>query len=185
MTQLNKTRTLLIISILSAISVVLMFLKFPIPGLPPYLTLDFSDIPALLALFTIGPVGAIGIEIIKNVINFFFNMADPIGPVANALAGISFLLGIYAITKGQLKRLIPGFLLGTFVLTIVMSLLNYFVLLKLYGMIVNLGDISNNLKVIITAGIIPFNLIKGFVLALLFMIVVKPIVPMIKRNTKY
>ena len=46
-------------------------------------------------------------------------------------------------------------------MTIVLSILNYFVLLPLYGMIFNLGDVFTNLKVIILSGIIPFNIIKG------------------------
>ena len=34
-------------------------------------------------------------------------------------------------------------------MTIVLSILNYFVLLPLYGMIFNLGDVLNNVKIVI------------------------------------
>ena len=50
--QLNmhqQTKRLITISMLSAVAFILMFIKFPIPFLPPYLTLDFGDVPALLA----------------------------------------------------------------------------------------------------------------------------------------
>ncbi|WP_254246844.1 ECF transporter S component [Macrococcoides canis] len=170
---MNKTRRLITVSLLSAVAFLLMFLKFPLPFLPPYLTIDLSDIPAIIALFTVGPLGAVGVEIIKNLLNFLVNMADPIGPAANFLAGTSFILTLYAVTKGRKQRLIAGFLCATIVMTIVMSIMNYFVLLPLYGMIMNFSDIANNLKVIITAGIIPFNIIKGILLVILSIILLK------------
>lgn len=173
MTQINKTRRLITVSLLSAVAFLLMFLKFPLPFLPPYLTIDLSDVPAIIALFTVGPLGAVGVEIIKNLLNFLVNMADPVGPAANFLAGTSFILTLYAVTKGRKQRLIAGFLCATIVMTIVMSIMNYFVLLPLYGMIMNFSDIANNLKVIITAGIIPFNIIKGILLAILSIILLK------------
>ncbi|WP_233436664.1 ECF transporter S component [Macrococcoides canis] len=170
---MNKTRRLITVSLLSAVAFLLMFLKFPLPFLPPYLTIDLSDIPAIIALFTVGPLGAVGVEIIKNLLNFLVNMSDPVGPAANFLAGTSFILTLYAVTKGRRQRLIAGFLCATIVMTIVMSIMNYFVLLPLYGMIMNFSDIANNLKVIITAGIIPFNIIKGILLAILSIILLK------------
>ncbi|PTF16998.1 ECF transporter S component, partial [Staphylococcus cohnii] len=70
----QQTKRLITISMLSAVSFILMFIKFPIPFLPPYLTLDFSDIPALLATFSLGPVAGIIILFIKNLLNFLFNI---------------------------------------------------------------------------------------------------------------
>ena len=61
-----------------------------------------------------------------------------------------------------------GLAIGTIVMTIVLSILNYFVLLPLYGMIFNLGDVFNNLKIIILSGVIPFNIIKGIVISIIF-----------------
>lgn len=46
---MQQNKRLITISMLSAIAFVLTFIKFPIPFLPPYLTLDFSDVPSLLA----------------------------------------------------------------------------------------------------------------------------------------
>ncbi|TDM42487.1 ECF transporter S component [Macrococcoides goetzii] len=184
MTKLNRTRGLVLISLLSAIAFILMFLKVPVPFLPPYLTIDISDLPAIIALFTVGPVGAVLIEFIKNILNFVMNMTDPVGPVANFLAGTSFILTLYVITKGRFNKIIPAFISATIVMTIVMSILNYFVLLPMYGMIMNLNDVVKNIQVIVTAGIIPFNIIKGLLLTILFYIVVKPLVPLLKKQMK-
>ena len=54
-------------------------------------------------------------------------------------------------------------------MTLVLSILNYFVLLPLYGMIMNLADVVKNLKIIIVSGIIPFNIIKGIAVSVIFL----------------
>ncbi len=179
----RQTRRMILVGMLSAIAFVLMFLKFPLPFLPPYLTIDFSDAPALIATFLFGPIAGIMVELIKNLLNFFFNMSDPIGPVANFLAGTSFLLTSYLIyQKSRTQRaLIIGLISATIITTIVLSVMNYFVLLPLYGLIMNLTDIVHNLKIIITAGIIPFNLIKGLLISIVFLLLYPRISSILKR----
>lgn len=171
----NNQKKLITISMLSAVAFILTFLKFPIPFLPPYLTLDISDVPGLLATFTLGPVAGLIVEFIKNLLTFLFNIGDPIGPLANFFAAASLLLVAYAVTKNKraTKSLIIGLTSGTIVMTIVLSILNYFVLLPLYGMIMNLTDVVHNVKVIVVSGIIPFNIIKGIVVSLIFILLYK------------
>ncbi|RIM04626.1 ECF transporter S component [Staphylococcus chromogenes] len=168
----RQTRRIILVGMLSGIAFVLMFLKFPLPFLPPYLTVDFSDVPALIATFSFGPIAGIMVELIKNILNFFFNMSDPVGPIANFLAGSSFLLTSYFFYRKRRTQtaLIVGLAVATIVMTLVLSILNYFILLPLYGMIMNLSDVVNNLKVIVTAGIIPFNLIKGVLIAIILLL---------------
>ena len=168
--QQNQNRRLIFISMLSAVAFVLTFIKFPLPFLPPYLTLDFSDVPTLLATFLLGPIAGIIVAFIKNLLNFFFNMGDPVGPVANFLAIASFLLAAYYIYKNKLSKqsLLIGLVIGTVVMTIVLSILKYCVDLPLYVRIFNVGDIVHNLKVIIVSGVIPFNIIKGIVISIIF-----------------
>ncbi|GEP84782.1 riboflavin transporter [Staphylococcus piscifermentans] len=171
----QKNKRFIIISMMSAIAFILMFIKFPLPFLPPYLTLDFSDVPALLATFLFGPVAGVIVELIKNLLNFLFNMGDPIGPVANFAAAVSFLLTAFYVSKlskGKLNIII-GLIAGTLVMTLVLSILNYFVLLPLYGMIMNLADVVKNLKIIIVSGIIPFNIIKGIAVSIIFLLLYK------------
>jgi riboflavin transporter FmnP len=45
----NNQKKLITISMLSAVAFILTFLKFPIPFLPPYLTLDISDVPGSIS----------------------------------------------------------------------------------------------------------------------------------------
>ncbi|UXV30857.1 ECF transporter S component [Mammaliicoccus sciuri] len=178
----NKTKRLLTVSMLIAISFILMFLKFPLPFLPPYLTMDFSDIPVLVATFAFGPVSGILVALFKNVLNFLIVSHEPIGNTANFLASICLVIPTYYFYRMKKSKLFMGYGLsvGTILMTILMSLMNYFVLLPLYGQIMNLADIANNLKLIVSAGIIPFNLIKGIVISVIYIIIFDKLKSIIK-----
>lgn len=180
---MQQNKRLIFISMLSAIAFVLTFIKFPLPFLPPYLTLDFSDVPTLLATFIFGPGAGVIVALVKNLLNYLFNLGDPVGPLANFLAGLSFLYTAYLFYKKQrsLRSLIIGLIIATIVMTIVLSILNYFVLLPLYGMIFNLGDVVNNLKIIIVSGVIPFNIIKGIVVSVIFILLYRRLNNVIRK----
>lgn len=179
---MQQNKRLITISMLSAVAFVLTFIKFPLPFIPPYLTLDFSDVPTLLATFLLSPIGGIIVALIKNILNFLFNIGDPVGPVTNFLAGVSFLLSSYYVYRKRKnnRSLIYGLITGTIVMTIVLSILNYFVLLPLYGMIFNLGDVLNNVKIVIVSGVIPFNLIKGIIISIIFVLLFRRLRHIIK-----
>ena len=104
--------------------------------------------------------------------------------MANFLAGASFLLIAYYVShrkqSSSRHSLIIGLVAGTITMTIVLSILNYFVLLPLYGMIFNLGDVFNNLKVIVLSGIIPFNIIKGCVISIIFILLYRRLKKVLK-----
>ncbi|MEG0936286.1 MAG: ECF transporter S component, partial [Clostridia bacterium] len=61
------------ISLLVAMAFVLMLFEFPIPGLPPFLKLDFSDLPALIGGFALGPIAGVMVEGGKVVLNLVFS----------------------------------------------------------------------------------------------------------------
>ncbi|WP_240610509.1 ECF transporter S component, partial [Mammaliicoccus stepanovicii] len=98
---------------------------------------------------------------------------EPIGNTANFLASICLIIPTYYLY--QLKKsktfMSYGLIIGTIMMTILMSILNYFVLLPLYGQIMNLADLAHNLKAIVSAGIIPFNLIKGIIISVIYVLI--------------
>ena len=60
-------RTIAVTGMLGALATVLMFLEFPIPMLiPPFIKFDFSELPALLAAYAMGPVSGIAVCFIKS-----------------------------------------------------------------------------------------------------------------------
>ncbi len=64
-----KLRSLILISIIAAISFLIMIFEFALPVFPPFLKLDFSDLPALLIGFSLGPASGIGVVFIRNLLH--------------------------------------------------------------------------------------------------------------------
>ena len=61
----SNVRTIAVTGMLSAVAVVLMYLEIPIPIMPGFIKFDFSDLPALLGAYALGPVAGIIICLIK------------------------------------------------------------------------------------------------------------------------
>ena len=113
----KKLRRMILIAILGSIGTVLMQFNFPLPALPGFLKIDFGEIPAVLAVMTMGPVAGILVELIKNVMHWFFAGSPtgvPVGEIANFTTGVLFIMPIYFIlnkfrtTKGLTTGLIAG-----------------------------------------------------------------------------
>ena len=64
-----NVRKIAMTAILSAVATVLMFLSFSLPIVPSFLAMDFSELPALIASFSMGPVSGVAVCFIKNLIN--------------------------------------------------------------------------------------------------------------------
>ena len=173
----NKLRSMIVIGMLSSISFVLMLLNFPLPALPPFLKVDFSDVPALIAAITMGPVAGILVALFKNVLYWIFSGSPtgvPVGEMANFATSILFMLPVYAIYRkiASSKGLLIGLVAGVLAMTIGMSVLNYFVFLPMYTYFLNAPALTGSaMRDTIVLGILPFNLIKGILLsAVVFML---------------
>ena len=64
----KRIRRLTGTAMLAAAAYVLMFLEFPIPLMPPFIKMDFSELPALIAAFAYGPLSGILVCLVKNLI---------------------------------------------------------------------------------------------------------------------
>ena len=63
----DTTHNLTVAAMLSAVAFILMFIEFPVPMLiPSFVKMDFSDLPALLGAFALGPVYGVVISFMKN-----------------------------------------------------------------------------------------------------------------------
>ena len=170
---------MILIAILGSISTVLMQFNFPLPALPGFLKIDFSEIPAVLAIMTMGPIAGISVELLKNVLHWFFSGSPtgvPVGEIANFTTGILFILPIYFIFNKfkSSKGLAAGLIAGTVAMAIGMSFLNYIVFLPMYTYFLNAPAVSGDaLYTMIIAGILPFNIIKGVILMLITLLLFK------------
>lgn len=75
----NNVRTIAVTGMLSAVAVVLMYLEIPIPIMPGFIKFDFSDLPALLGAYALGPVAGIIICLIKNVVHLAASQSMLVG----------------------------------------------------------------------------------------------------------
>lgn len=135
----QKALSILIkIALLSAISFVLRLpiLEFPIPFFPPYLKMDFSDMPALLGTFAFGPWSGIVIAAIKNIIIFISGMSQTagVGEIANFLFSVALVLpgSIYYYWKKTRGNAIFSLSVGAVLMTAASYPLNLYILLPFY-----------------------------------------------------
>lgn len=168
MKESNKVKKMVTIAMLSAIAYVLMLFQFPlIPG-AGFLQVDFGDIPALIGGIIFGPITGVLIVLFRNLLHVLITGSSTmgIGATANFIAGTLFILPIVLIYRKypSLKALIFGLFVGTVVMTAGLAVLNYFIFLPLYARVLNFEFPST---IIITA-IIPFNLLKGLIVSVVF-----------------
>jgi riboflavin transporter FmnP len=172
----NKVKFLVSVAMLSSIAFVLMMLKFPVPPFPSFLKIDFSDLPALIGMLIFGPMAGVLIELFKNILDYLISGSDtgiPVGHFANFISGIFFILPTYYIYNKlkSKKGMTIALIISTVIMSIVMSVLNYFVLLPAYTFLLNWPAMSGpEVRQYIVAGILPFNIVKGIAMSLIFML---------------
>lgn len=175
----SRTREITQVAMLGAVAGILMNLEFPLPFLAPsFYQLDFSEIPALLGAFAMGPVAGMLVELVKILIHLVTRgtMTAGVGDVANFLMGCAFIVpaGIlyrFHKTKSRTHAMI-GMAAGVLTTTVVSCFLNAFVLLPMYGKafgmpvqaFIDMGaqvhsSVTNLLGFVVLI-IVPFNLFK-------------------------
>ena len=192
-----SVNTLVKIAILSAVSVVVMFFTFPLPFAPSFYKLDLSEIPVLVGGFAMGPIAALIIEALKNILNILIGGTTTagVGEFANFCMGCALSIPasfLYKKHKSK-KTAVVGLALGTVLLTIVGSLLNYFVLLPAYSyfmkmdlsVFVGMGTKVNasitDLKTLVIFAVVPFNLLKCVLVSIITLLIYKYISPLLKK----
>ena len=186
----SKLRTTVQIGMLGAVSAVLMLLSFPVPFLvPPFVKMDFSELPVLIGAFAMGPVAGVFIELIKNLLNLVLNGSTTggIGELSNFVIGCAFVVPaglIYRRNKTKKSALI-GMGCGTVFMAALGCLSNALVMFPLYSTVmgipmeqfVAMGTAINsavdNLFTFIILCMAPFNLMKGIVISLITFLLYK------------
>ncbi|BAP85686.1 membrane protein [Paucilactobacillus hokkaidonensis JCM 18461] len=167
------------ISLLGAIAFLLMFIEFPIIPITPWLKIDFSDIPVLLGLLIYGPVGAILVTALKCFLHaLVYGMSIPelIGVFSSFVASITLILPFHWSFSHEKwtanRRYVIGIITSTVCMVVIMSLLNWLVIMPVYMQVLGM-KLTISLPKLVLIGIVPFNLIKGVLLGLVFMIIGK------------
>lgn len=191
-----NTAKLIKISLLGAISFVLMALDFALPIFPSFLKIDLGDIPSLIGGFALGPVAGILIQLIKNLLKLVImgSQTGSVGEIANFFIGSAFVAVssvIYKHHKG-IKSAVLACILGTLSMTLLGALANYFVMIPLYAKfmpmdaIIGMGSAINpaihDLFTFVLYAIVPFNIFKGVLISLITLGLYKKISPLLKNK---
>ena len=182
-----------IIGILAAMSYMLMWLEVPAPLMPPFIKFDFSDFPALLAAFGMGPVAGILVELIKNVLHSFSSGSFAVGELSNFILGASFVgvAGLVYQKKKNKKGAVLASLLGAMTMALISYPSNLFVVypfyynfmpketvLSMYQLI--LPSVGSMEKALLIFNL-PFTFIKGMLDVLLCLFLYKSVSPLLHK----
>lgn len=186
----KNTRNLVQIAMCGALAAVLMFFEFPLPFIaPPFYEIDLSEVPVLVGSFSMGPLAGVAIELIKVLLKLLIKGTSTayVGDFANFLIGCCFVLPagiIYKMHKTK-KQAVIAMVSGTLIMAIAGAILNAFLLLpfysQLYGMpmeaLIEMGtkvnSHINNVFTFVAIAVVPFNLIKGFIVSLITALIYK------------
>lgn len=185
----KKLHTIVKIAILTALAAIIMLFEIPLPFAPSFYKLDLSEIVILMGGFAMGPLAAVVMELLKNLLNILLNGTSTayIGEFANFVTSCALVLPASIIYKYRktLNGAIIALIAGTLSLTIVGSLLNYFLLIPAFSEfyhlpiddIIEMGSAVNplvtDLKTLVMFAVAPFNIVKGIVCSVVNLLLYK------------
>ena len=192
----DTTHNLTVAAMLSAVAFILMFIEFPIPMLiPAFIKMDFSDLPALLGAFALGPVYGVIISFMKNLLHIVIKGTSTacVGEFSNFILGAIFsaVAGyLYKHHKSR-KTAIIGAVAGAVAMGVLSVPSNYFVVYPAYvqfyhmpleailGMYQAILPSADSLIKCLILFNLPFTLVKGLLDAVLCMLIYKPLSPIL------
>ncbi len=183
-------------AIFAAMAGVLMLFKFPIPIAPTFMTVDFGDVATLMSGFVLGPVSGVITVFLKIMLNLILNGTTTayVGEVSNFIVGSIFVfISSYIYNKYKTKKsALIGLTFGIIAMTMVATLSNYFVIFPLYAKALGMGSVDafvntmpntgyiNTYLDLILFAVVPFNLVKGTLNALVTFLTYKRVSKVMK-----
>ena len=195
----NKTVTLKMsaafvakLALLTALAFALYMAKFNLPFMfPGFLEMQFSELPALLAGFSMGPVAGVLVVVLKCVIKLPLTSTAFVGELTDMLLGVVFVLPaaiIYRLKKDK-KHALIGLVSGTLLATAAAVLVNRYISVPFYTEYYvdgNFDAIVGMCSVIypnatqdtfyafyLGLGVVPFNLLRYIIMSLLTFLLYK------------
>ena len=164
-------------AMLAAVAGVLMSLEFSVPMMPPFYKVDFSDVPSVIAVFLMGPVSGICVEVIKLLIKLITVGTNTmyVGELANLIAAFLFvwpLWFLYQKLGANRKAAVEALLISIVIRTACACFINANITLPLYAkamslpldevirMVASVNPAIKDLNGFILLATIPFNVLK-------------------------
>ncbi|WP_194608628.1 ECF transporter S component [Clostridium vitabionis] len=193
MADMKKIHKIAVTGILAAAAYILMLLEIPVPMLmPTFIKFDFSDLPALLGAFALGPMTGILVELIKNIFHIANTGSFGVGELSNFLMGAVFsgMAGLWYKYHRTKAGAITGSFLGASVMAIASVPINYFVVYPVYynflpeeTILAAYQAIIPGMKSILMSLIcfnLPFTFVKGMIDVGITFLIYKHLSPILK-----
>ncbi|MBR6515387.1 MAG: glycerate kinase [Bacilli bacterium] len=190
-------------AIFSALSFILyLFPKFPLPFFPSFLDIQFSNLPALLGGFVLGPLGGCIIVIVRCLLKLILGMSSTAGAgeIADLLLGLAVVFTssmIYKYNKNR-KGGIVALIVAVVVWVVSSVFINCYINIPVYLELFFKGDIEglvamcklvikginadNFMEYYIKYAVIPFNFILATLVSLITFFVYKRISLIFKKD---
>ncbi len=174
-------------AILTGLSFILYaYAKFNLPFMfPSFLEIQVSELPALLAGFSMGPVSGCLVIVFKCLIKFAMSSTGFVGEATDILLGVMFVLPASLIYKFRkdVKHAFLGLVVGTLAMTGTAILVNRFISIPLYVQLffhgnfnILLGIVQETFKSVeltednfyfyyLLAGVLPFNIFRCIIVS--------------------
>lgn len=187
-----NTRSMAVTAVLGAVSAALMFVAFRVPLMPSFIQLDLSELPALIASFSMGPLSGVAVCLIKNLVHLLVTTTGGVGELSNFLLGAAFVLpaGLVYRTHKDRKGALIGSLAGALAMALCSLPSNYFITYPFYAMLMPMEAILDmyrainpNVKTLTDALVwfnMPFTFVKAMLSVAVTFLIYKRISPIIK-----
>lgn len=179
--------------LLAAMAVILYYIEIPVVA---FYKLDLSTLPAILAGFAMGPVQGAAVVVLKNLVHLMGTSTAGVGELADILMSCAFVIPASLIYRGNKTRrgALAAMLAGAAAMIAAAVLVNYFILIPAYQVLMNLPleviigmgqkvfgfiDTTVELVICITA---PFNLLKAAVLSGTTYLLYKRVSPLLHQS---
>ncbi len=196
MVKVQKTRRvdvrrLVFTALMAALSIVLAELGFKVAIMPSFMTFDFSDVPAMLASMTMGPVSGVFVCLLKNIFGCFTTKTACVGELSNFILSVSlvFPAGLLAHRNASVVRAAVGCLSGAVLMALMSIPSNLFLVFPAYGTVCGYSTetiVGLYQKILPSVGSliqcllifnVPFTFVKGLCAAVVSMVLYKKLRP--------
>lgn len=153
----NPTKKIVTLALFTAFAFIFSFWSFPIFPAAPFLKLDFGNVFIMLSGFLFGPVEAVAVTLVKELLALLNSTTGGVGEIANFLMTSSFVILpsiLYKCRKG-LKTVVFSLLGACIIGTLTAAVVNRFITFPLY-----MGDAAAGVFGSLVWYVIGFNVLK-------------------------
>ena len=193
--EVSNARWMTVTALMGALAAVLEALNFPVPVMPGFIKFDFSEMPALISSFALGPLSGVCVCLIKNLVKFVLGSSTAgVGELSNFILGCAFVVPAGLIYKAKKTRAtaLTGSAVGAVSMGLLSIVSNYFIIYPIYakafgGMEAIIGAykvLDPSVETLMDCLVkfnLPFTVVKGLAAAAVTAVVYKHISPVIKK----